>query len=218
MLVIVDYHTGNLMSIKNALRKIGVACTITNRPEEVAVASKIILPGVGHFDFGMRQLAQLGLVDVLRYKALEQNTPVLGICLGSQLLTSGSDEGKAPGLGILDAYTCAFDRSRLSATDRIPHMGWTDVEFSATHPLAQGLSQSRFYFVHSFHLETIQPADVLVRACHGYEFAAGLAHGTVAGVQFHPEKSHRFGIQLLRNFVNQPTTLPSNVTGDTRRT
>lgn len=201
MIVIIDYHTGNLMSIRNALKKIGVESTITSSPAEVAAASKIILPGVGHFDFGMRQLNELGLADVVRHKALQQQTPVLGICLGAQLLTAGSEEGNLPGLAILEGYTRAFDRAKLEPTDRIPHMGWTDVEFTPGHPLAHGLTGSRFYFVHSFHLVAGQPGDVLVRARYGYPFAAGLAHGNVAGVQFHPEKSHRFGIQLLRNFT-----------------
>lgn len=202
MIVIVDYNTGNLNSIKNILKKIGYDSQITNDKKTIAQASKLILPGVGHFDYGMRNLWSLDLVDILNKKVMEEKVPMLGICLGVQLFTKGSDEGNEPGLGWIDGYTRTFDKTKLDARLKIPHMGWSDVRFKPGSKLFNGFTETpRFYFVHSYHLVCNNPQDEQVYSTHGYEFVAGVEHKNVVGVQFHPEKSHRFGAHLLTNFV-----------------
>ncbi len=201
-MVLVDYGTGNLRSIQNMFARIGVASHISSDPEIIASATKLILPGVGHFDFGMTQLNRSGLRRVLEKQVFERKTPILGICLGAQLLTRRSDEGNEPGLAWIDAETVRFDRSRLQANTRIPHMGWTDTTFASTEPLFHGLeSPSRFYYVHSYHLNCKQPEDEMCFANYGYRFVSGIRHENVMGVQFHPEKSHHFGMQVLKNFA-----------------
>lgn len=202
MITIIDYGTGNLRSVQNMLRNLGVDSLITGKPDDIEAASKIILPGVGHFDFGMINLAKRKLVDVLNFKVLEQHTPTLGICLGAQLLTRGSDEGDQPGLGWIDADTVAFDSSKMDDALRVPHMGWADTSFKQGHQLFKGVEDlPRFYYVHSFHINCDNKNDELCHAVHGYRFVAGVARHNVMGVQFHPEKSHRFGKTILRNFA-----------------
>jgi imidazole glycerol-phosphate synthase subunit HisH len=202
MIVIVDYGAGNLVSIRNMLRRLGHDCTISGKAEEIMKAERLILPGVGHFDYGMGQLRNSGLVDVLRRRVLDEGTALLGICLGAQLLTKRSDEGDEPGLGWFDAETVAFDSARLTSRLRIPHMGWADVKTERETRLFADLpAQPRFYFVHKYHMTCRNPADAIVTARHGYRFVAGIERGNIAGVQFHPEKSHKFGMQLLDNFV-----------------
>lgn len=183
--------------------RIGAPSKISNDPEVICRASKLILPGVGHFDFGMTSLRSSGLCDVLNETVLKLKTPILGICLGAQLLTSRSDEGQEPGLGWIESETIRFDRDRLPEHYRIPHMGWSETEFAPSEPLFQGLpSPSRFYYVHSFHLSCKRLQDEMCHANYGYRFVSGIRHENVMGVQFHPEKSHRFGMQLLRNFAS----------------
>lgn len=203
MITIVDYNTGNLNSIRNLIRKIGSDAVITNDHGAIAEATKLILPGVGHFDYGMKNLRSLGLDQLLTRKVIQEKTPILGICLGVQLFTKGSDEGKEPGLGWIDGFTRAFDRSRVSKGLKVPHMGWSDVRYKPSSRLFNGFAETpRFYFVHSFHLHCDQPADELTHCSHGYEFTAGVEHENIVGVQFHPEKSHRFGSQIMSNFIN----------------
>jgi imidazole glycerol-phosphate synthase subunit HisH len=202
MLVIIDYKTGNLLSIKNILKRIGVNAEITNDKGLIEKATKIILPGVGHFDYGMGNLKSLALIDLLNEKVINQKTPVLGICLGAQLLTKGSEEGSKPGLGWINGYTKAFDKSKLVKQLKVPHMGWSDVKYKSTSKLFQGYTGvPRFYFVHSYHLVCENEQDELTHCDHGYEIVAGVEHENILGVQFHPEKSHKFGMKLLENFV-----------------
>lgn len=202
MIAIIDYGLGNLASIRNMLRRIEIDSVITNDPVVLAAADKLILPGVGAFDQGITNLQKSGLWELLNEVVLHEKKPILGICLGAQLLTEGSDEGKLPGLGWIQGQTVAFDRRRLSPTQRIPNMGWRYVETVRPHFLTTDLPfDSRFYFVHSFHFQCSDSEDAILTAKHGYEFTCGFARENVCGVQFHPEKSHRFGMSLLSKFA-----------------
>jgi imidazole glycerol-phosphate synthase subunit HisH len=202
LITIIDYDAGNLRSISNMLRVLGVRSQFTRDPLLLSRADKLILPGVGHFDYGMTQLKQSGLIPVLNELVLEKRVPILGICLGAQLLTRGSDEGSEPGLGWIEAETIRFDRSMLGSNLRVPHMGWADTEFASSHPLFRGFNETpRFYYVHSFHLSCDSPETEFSWATHGYRFVSGIGRDNIWGVQFHPEKSHRFGKQLLKNFA-----------------
>ncbi|HNM33989.1 MAG TPA: imidazole glycerol phosphate synthase subunit HisH [Chitinophagaceae bacterium] len=202
MLTIIDYGIGNLSSIKNMLRHIGVSAQISSDIEMVAQAEKLILPGVGHFNYGMEQLHKSGLVSVLNKRVLEDKVPILGICLGAQLLTKSSEEGSAPGLGWIDGKTIAFNKDKLTSIQKIPHMGWSNVSNYQQSKLFTNIpTEPRFYFVHSYHLQLNNKKDELVTANYGYQFAAGIEHENILGVQFHPEKSHKFGMKLLENFA-----------------
>jgi len=199
MIVIVDYGMGNLASIANMLKKAGAATTITSDAATIRAAGKLILPGVGAFESGMRNLAERGLIEPLNDAVLNRRVPVIGLCLGMQLMTRHSEEGTAAGLGWIDAETRRFRVADQSL--KVPHMGWNTMRFVKEHPLADALDNPRFYFVHSYHLVCNDESDVLGKTHYGYEFAASVAHDNILGVQFHPEKSHRFGLQLLKNFA-----------------
>lgn len=200
MIAIIDYDIGNLAAVANMLHRVGAASVITADAGRIAEAEKIILPGNGAFDACLRNLRASGLVPVLERKVLEQRTPLLGICVGAQMLGHGSEEGQEPGLGWMDLRVRRFP----ALPDlRVPHMGWDEVTVAAPgHALVRGLeADARFYFVHSYYIEPADPADLLLGSHYGVDFAAGVAHGNIAGVQFHPEKSHRFGKRLLSNFA-----------------
>ena len=202
MLAIVDYGMGNLGSIRNMLKKLGVPATISASPEVLQEASKLILPGVGAFDTGMAAIRRLGLTDVLDRKVKQDRIPVLGICLGMQLMTRGSTEGGESGLGWIDASCVRFDAG--STRLKVPHMGWNVVQPTRPAALVQGMDQGeqRFYFVHSYYVRCNVPDDRLLRAAYGVEFDAGFQRDNIMGVQFHPEKSHKFGMRLLKNFAD----------------
>lgn len=200
--VVVDYGCGNPASIVNMLKKIGQRAVISERPEDVLKADKLILPGVGSFDYGARRLRELGLAEALEQRVLREGAPILGICVGLQLFCRGSEEGTAPGLGWIAADCVRFDSSRLTSGEKIPHMGWAEVEPRKDGGLFPGLAETpRFYFVHSFHLQCDDEAIVAATARHGYDFTAAVRQVNIAGVQFHPEKSHKFGMGLLQNFM-----------------
>ena len=204
MIVIIDYKVGNITSIQKMLKKAGCSNSIiSSKLEDIASATKLILPGVGHFDYGMTKLKESGLIDILNKRALEDKIPILGICLGAQLLTKGSEEGKEKGLGWIQANTVRFDKSKLGEELKIPNMGWLDVKFQNEAPLFHNISEdSRFYFVHTYHLKCDNQKDIAVAAEYGYEFTAGVIQNNIMGMQFHPEKSHKYGMQLLKNFIN----------------
>ncbi len=202
MITIIDYNTGNLGSIKNMLKRLGIASQITNEATKIEQAEKLILPGVGHFDYGMTNLHNSGLVNILNQKVLENKTPILGICLGVQLLTESSEEGVEKGLGWIKGKTIAFNKSKLASNQKVPHMDWTNVANYQQSKLFEGMhDEPRFYFVHSFHLSLEDKKDCLVTANYGYEFAAGIEHENILGTQFHPEKSHKYGMKILENFA-----------------
>jgi len=203
MLTIVDYGVGNLASIKNMLKKTGAEALISSDREDILAADKLILPGVGAFDTCVEKLQASGLLDAVNKKALEEKTPVLGVCVGLQLLMEGSEEGKLPGLGWIGGRVIRFRQDQLPPQLKIPHMGWTDVEVCKPSGLFDNMYEDpRFYFVHSYHLQLEDREDALVEATYGYAFVAGVQRGNIMGVQFHPEKSHKFGMKLLENFVN----------------
>jgi len=203
MITIIDYKAGNVRSIQNMLKKIGVKSIISGKVEDVENAEKLILPGVGSFDYGMEQLENSELIPVLYKKVLEDKTPILGICLGVQLFTKRSEEGQKNGLGWFDAETVAFDNSKLPDSYKIPHMGWNEIIAKKDSKLFNNMPENppRFYFVHSFHLKANNSKDVLAVSNYGYDFVVGFENENIIGVQFHPEKSHKFGMQVLRNFV-----------------
>jgi glutamine amidotransferase len=202
MIVIVDYGLGNLGSIVNMLKKIGAHATLSADASVIEKATKLILPGVGAFDHGMKNLTDLGLVPVLNKKVIVEKTPILGLCLGMQLFTRRSEEGRLPGLGWLDAETVRFRLDQTQTKLRVPHMGWNVIKVCQTNPIFEGLyEEARFYFVHSFHVLCHDAQDVLAQTHYGYEFPSVIGHGNIIGTQFHPEKSHKFGMKLLKNFV-----------------
>lgn len=201
MITIVDYGLGNLGSIANMLRKIGVTSEVTNDPVRIATAKKLILPGVGAFDNGIENLEHLRLIEPLNRRVKEEGIPILGICLGAQLLTRGSEEGKRPGLGWIKADTIRFCSRQPMPGLKVPHMGWSELILKKSSPLFAAGTEQRFYFVHSFHFNCDTAEDPLAAAVYGYEFTAAFSRGNVFGVQFHPEKSHKFGMELLRRFA-----------------
>jgi imidazole glycerol-phosphate synthase subunit HisH len=201
MITIVDYGVGNLNSILNMLSRCEVDSEVTSDRDRIALADRIILPGVGAFDAAIAKLTELELIQVLKQKALD-GTPMLGVCLGAQLLLDGSDEGKMSGLGLIRGRCKKFDHNKIKPL-RVPHMGWADVEFKdQSAPLSSSFDeQPRFYFVHSYYLDCADDADVLATTVYGIEFPCIIGRKNIFGVQFHPEKSHKFGAQLLNNFV-----------------
>ena len=203
MVTIIDYGVGNLASIANMARKAGTDCVISGDPSVIAAADRLILPGVGAFDRAMANLEQRGLIPVLNERALERQVPVLGLCLGMQLFARGSEEGQRPGLGWIAAANKRF-RFDAPTTLKVPHMGWNYIEPAQPAALIERLpAEPRFYFVHSYHLECDDPSDVMCWTTYGYKFASGIHRRNLWGTQFHPEKSHTFGLALLKNFFAQ---------------
>ncbi len=200
MIAIIDYDIGNLGAVASMLHRLGVPCRITADAAEVAAAERLILPGNGAFDACMQGLRASGLLPLVERRVLEERTPLLGICVGAQMLGQGSEEGREPGLGWLAMRTRRFPA--LPGL-RVPHMGWNEVRPARPgDPRCAALpSDARFYFVHSYYLAPEDPADELLRANYGIDFAAAVARDHVVGVQFHPEKSHRYGKQLLGLFA-----------------
>jgi glutamine amidotransferase len=203
LITIIDYSAGNILSIRNMLWKIGAESRISSDPAEIASSEKLVLPGVGHYDHGMQHLNESGLSEAIRLRVLNDKTPILGICLGAQLMGQSSEEGDAAGLGLIDIRVVKFDHTRLDGHLKVPHMGWDQVQvnkpesvlFRIMHP------EPRFYFVHSFHFLLDNADDALTTSTHGYPFTSAFEKGNIYGVQFHPEKSHKYGMRLLENFV-----------------
>lgn len=202
MLVIVDYGMGNLRSVQHKLHQIGIAARISASPAEIEQASMLLLPGVGHFAHAMHNLRQLQLLPVLNWKVLEAKTPIMGICLGMQLFTSYSEEGDVAGLGWIEGETRRFRFDGANNALRVPHVGWNTICARRESPLLKGvLSDQRFYFTHSYAVHCHCQDDVLTTTVYGYEFVSSVHREHIFGTQFHPEKSHRRGIEVIRNFV-----------------
>ena len=199
MIAIVDYGMGNPGSILNMFKRLGFKAAIVAEPERILAADKIVLPGVGAFDAAMSRINATGLREILDRKAGEGKSPILGICLGMQLLTRGSEEGKLPGLGWIPADTRRFPSMPGL---KVPHMGWNVALPATPSPLTWNLpDEPRFYFVHSYCVSVDDPRHSIMRTTHGIAFDSAIQRGSIYGAQFHPEKSHKFGMQLLKNFA-----------------
>lgn len=202
--VIVDCGIGNIRSVQRMFEAVGGNAEVVTDPDSAFSCKRLVLPGVGAFDAGMRALQENGWLDVLNHIALERRVPVLGICLGMQLLCRRSEEGTLPGLGWIDADVVVFDSNALPNL-KIPHMGWAPVNPVRENPLIpndKGLQ--RFYHVHKYHAVCDRKESVLATAHYGIDFTTGVCRDNIYGVQFHPEKSHRFGMGLMRRFLDMP--------------
>lgn len=198
MIAILDYGMGNLKSIYNMFKKIGIDSVITSDIEVIKKADKYLLPGVGSFDHGMINLKKALFFETLEKEVLENKKPILGICLGMQLLTNSSEEGKEKGLGWIDAKSVKFDLEDKSLA--IPHMGWNKTTPTKLNSIFKELEENRFYFVHSYYVVCNDENNILASVDYGKTFTCSINKDNIYGVQFHPEKSHKFGMQLLKNF------------------
>jgi len=199
MIVIVDYGMGNLNSVLKAFKRINVEAIVSSNINEIEKADKLILPGVGHFKKAMENLDEMDLIKVLNKKVLEEKTPILGICLGIQLFTKSSEEGDSKGLGWIDAETI-----RLNEKDgfKLPHIGWGGINLKKQNKLFFGINlDALFYFVHSFHVKCNKDEDILAETDYSQKFTSSIQKENIFGVQFHPEKSHKEGLKLLKNFA-----------------
>jgi len=203
MITIVDYGVGNIGAFLNVYHRLNIPARTARTAAELADASKVILPGVGSFDHAMERLEQSGMRETLDDLALRRRVPILGVCVGMQMLGRGSDEGVRPGLGWIDGRVKALDTLVSASTHPVPHMGWNDVRPVAATGLFDGLdTAARFYFLHSYFFECDRPENMIAVANYGADFACAANTANVFGVQFHPEKSHHYGARLLRNFAD----------------
>ncbi|TAL62394.1 MAG: imidazole glycerol phosphate synthase subunit HisH [Bacteroidetes bacterium] len=201
MLVIIDYGMGNLHSVQKAIRRIGVESKVAVTAADVESATKLILPGVGHFKNGISRLREKGLVDLLNKKVIDQKVPILGICLGMQLFTNHSEEGDVKGFGWINAQTVKFDMKATSGSWKIPHMGWNNLKIEKQRPVYDGVTGiDALYFVHSYFVQCNDAKDILSRTTYGQEFVSSFQKDNIIGMQFHPEKSHGTGLKILTNF------------------
>ena len=201
MLTLVDYGLGNIQAFANIYRRLNRPFRIAQSPSDLAGASRLILPGVGAFDWAMDRLVASGMRESLDELVLGRQVPVLGICVGLQMMARASDEGVRPGLGWIPAEVKRFDARRISEGTRLPHMGWNDVQPVGTSAIFSGIESPRYYFLHSYYVVPDEPSIVAATTDYGGgPFASAVSVGHVAGVQFHPEKSHGWGGQLLDNF------------------
>ena len=200
-IVIIDYGMGNLRSVQNKFKRMEVDCIISSKKEEIESADKLILPGVGHFKYGMENLLKLGLIDILNKKVIQQKSLILGICLGTQLFCKQSEEGNCKGLGWIDAEVVRFNVSD-KIKYKIPHMGWNNVKIINSNKLDKVIRKDDlFYFVHSYHLKCNDHSDIWMTSEYDYEFVSAVHRDNIYGTQFHPEKSHDVGYDLLKMFA-----------------
>jgi len=202
MISIVDYGLGNIQAFLNVFKRLNIAARRVTDAGELAGATKIVLPGVGAFDHAMQRLCESGMRETLDKLVLDEKVPVLGVCVGMQILARSSDEGELEGLGWIDGHVKLLDADTDGERVRLPHMGWNDVRPAASSGIFSKLGdEPRFYFLHSYYFECTDEADVMARSNYGSEFCSAVSRGNVYGVQFHPEKSHEFGTRLLQNFA-----------------
>lgn len=203
MITIIDYGLGNIQAFVNMYKRLNVDVRVARSSADLAGATRLILPGVGAFDHAMELLQQSGMRQTLDELVLTQRLPVLGICVGMQILANGSDEGQLPGLGWIQGRVHALASQAAVNSLPLPHMGWNDVACTAGEPLFKGMeTDARFYFLHSFYFECAQPEQHMIGRTHyGIDFSCAVRDRNVMGVQFHPEKSHHWGAGLLKNFA-----------------
>jgi imidazole glycerol-phosphate synthase subunit HisH len=202
MIAIINYGLGNIQAFTNIYKRLNIPCAIASTPDELLSAERLILPGVGAFDWAMTYLNQSGMRTTLDELVLKRKKPVLGICVGMQIMAGRSDEGKLPGLGWIDAEVKKFDETTFKQKTHLPHMGWNDVSPKRSDGLFQGFeNEARYYFLHSYYFYPHNDCDVLAVTDYNGPFASAVQSDNVFGVQFHPEKSHQWGIQLLKNFA-----------------
>jgi len=201
LITIVDYGSGNIQAIKNIYKRLNVECISTGNPKVLESASKIILPGVGAFDDSMNKLNSSGLRQVLDKLVLEKRVPVLGVCVGMQIMANSSDEGENDGLGWIDATVKSFDESLILTKPKIPHMGWNSISPIKKSTILDDICENMgFYFLHSYYFECNDTDDILTSTIYGESFTSSFNKNNIYGFQFHPEKSHSNGIQLFKNF------------------
>ena len=202
MITIINYGLGNVQAFANLYRRLNIPALIATRAQHLEGASKLILPGVGAFDHAMELLDGSGMRETVDDLVLKQQVPVLGVCVGMQILAGSSEEGKLSGLGWIDGRVRRFDETKLQRPPRLPHMGWNDVVPKGGAKLFSGLEQdSRFYFLHSYYFDCASKDNVLATAEYGIAFGCAVRSNNIYGVQFHPEKSHDYGVRLLKNFA-----------------
>jgi len=203
MITIVNYGSGNIQAILNIYKQLNIDCFVANAPDQLAGATKLILPGVGAFDETMQQLVDSGFKKELDRLVLQEKIPVIGICVGMQILANKSEEGKLPGLGYIDGEVKKFDITKFTQKPYLPHLGWNSINPTNAHKIFENIDfQTGFYFLHSYYFSCKNIDDILSRTNYGGDFSSAIFCDNVFGMQFHPEKSHSNGIQLFKNFAN----------------
>lgn len=201
MIAIIDYGLGNVRAFANVYHKLNIPVIVAKKKEDLKGATKLLLPGVGAFDYAMQRLNDSGMREMIDQKVLDEKTAVLGICVGMQMLAKRSEEGVLPGLGWIDGEVKKFNLPAVLSAMRIPHMGWNTIQPMHSDGLLMGLDkESRFYFLHSYYFKCSDSSHVIAITDYNGEFESAVNAGNVYGVQFHPEKSHQWGIRLLENF------------------
>ena len=202
MITIIDYGVGNINAFVNVYKRVNVPLKIAKTAADLEGAQKLILPGVGHFDYAISELIKSGMREELDELVMVKKVPVIGICVGMQMMGNSSDEGKLEGLKWIDASIKKFDETKIQQVTRLPHMGWNNVQPVIFNRLFEGLQKDAlFYFLHSYYFECHNKADILATSEYGGEFTCAAHHNNVYGIQFHPEKSHHYGETLLHNFA-----------------
>jgi glutamine amidotransferase len=203
MITIINYGVGNIFAFQNVFKRLDIKSKIASSKDDLIGAEKLILPGVGSFDYAMTQLNKSGIRESLDFLVIEKKVPVIGICVGMQMMGKRSDEGKMQGLGWIDAEVLKFEEKLIYHRTKLPHMGWNDVLPVNSNPLFKGLEEdSIFYFLHSYYFKCNNPNDVIAISNYGIEFTSAVNFKNIFGIQFHPEKSHNYGEKLLLNFSN----------------
>ena len=203
MITLIDYGVGNIFAFQNVYKRLNIPTKIAKRKEDLANAKKLILPGVGSFDYAMAQLNASGMREKLDELVLEKKVPVIGICVGMQMMGNRSDEGKLEGLKWIDSEILKFDQNLIQQRTKLPHMGWNDVAPINNHPLFIGLEKEAiFYFLHSFYFKCKNETESIAVSNYGIFFSSAVHRENIFGIQFHPEKSHQYGEKLLHNFAN----------------